>query len=187
MPLRLAPVRENFFENSRQVSAVSATGSGAGRFYLTVPQEGIGAVMLCLDRAAHGRLVSTTRRATAARRWTRTTPRPRARSPPPGRTAQDSVGGVLDDAVDEGVETFTLRVSKAVSARIVVIAATGAIEIVNHRSRGIFLLKIGLFLIHWKRAGLFPVGRRVLGFSWDPFVFLHHDAVRFSPTSVQLY
>ena len=34
--------------------SVSATGSGAGRFYLTVPQAGIGAVMLCLDRAAHG-------------------------------------------------------------------------------------------------------------------------------------
>ena len=45
----------------------------------------------------------------------------------------------LDDAVDEGVETFTLRVSKAVSARIVVAAATGAIEIVKSSEPWYFL------------------------------------------------
>ena len=41
----------------------------------------------------------------------------------PGRTVQD--------AVDEGEETFTLRASKAVNARIVVGTATGTIEIVK--------------------------------------------------------
>ena len=95
-----------------------------------------------------GRFVSTTRRAPAARRRARTTPRSRARLAfARGEQCKTLSVAFLDDAVDEGEETFTLRVSKAVNARIVVGTATGTIGIVKSPEPWYFRTRIGLFLI----------------------------------------
>ena len=92
-----------------------------------------------------GRFVSTTRCAPAARRRARTTPRSRARLAfARGEQCKTLSVAFLDD---EGEETFTLRVSKAVNARIVVGTATGTIGIVKSPEPWYFRTRIGLFLI----------------------------------------